>query len=409
MRRHCHNSEQPYAIVSGLDSLNGIQTARILARHKIPVIAIAQDPKHYCCRTKACERIFFSDTTNEDLIETLERLGPELKHKAVLFPCTDMNVLFISRYRQKLKEWYHVTLPPPDTVEMMMNKVRFYTYAQKKGFLIPPMRFLNCKADAERAAEELIFPCVLKPPISAIPQWERNSKLKAYKLSTPAELLTVYERTKAWAKDLNLIVQEWVAGPDANLYSCNCYFDADSQPVATFVARKLRQWPPVTGESSLGEEYRDDEVLHITIELFKSVRLQGLGYAEIKLDASSGKYFIIEPNIGRPTGRSAIAEAGGVELLYTMYCDTVNWPLPKSLQQTYGGVKWISLRRDLQSALYHLQEGDLTLKEWWQSVRGKKAHALFSWSDPGPFIGDLQRAVRLYLQPEERRKRDYRH
>lgn len=400
------DSRAPKAIVIGLDSMNGIQTARILARRGVPVVAIAKDPKHYCCRTRVCERVLIADTASEGFIRALEALGPDLERKAILFPCTDMNVLLVSRHRQELEQWYHVILPAPEMVEMLMNKVSFYTYAQERGFPIPRTHFLNSQADAERAAEELTFPCVLKPPISAIPEWEQNSKLKAYKLSTPADLLDVYERARKWATDL--IVQEWIVGPDANLYSCNCYLDARSQPIVTFVARKLRQWPPVTGESSLGEECRDDVVLQETVRLFQSARLCGLGYVEIKRDARSGEYFILEPNIGRPTGRSAIAEAGGVELLYTMYCDTLGLPLPDNLQQEYKGVKWISLRRDLQSALYHWQEGDLTLKEWWRSVRGPKAYALFSWTDPGPFLGDLQRAVRLYLQPEERRKRDYR-
>jgi predicted ATP-grasp superfamily ATP-dependent carboligase len=174
------------------------------------------------------------------------------------------------------------------------------------------------------------------------------------------------------------------------------------------VARKLRQWPPVTGESCLGEECRDDVVLEETIRLFQSVGLRGLGYVEIKQDARSGNYFILEPNIGRPTGRSAIAEAGGVELLYTMYCDTIDWPLPENRQQTYGNVKWMAIRRDVQSALYHWRAGDLTVRQWWQSVRGPKAYALFSWSDPGPFFGDLVRGFRLYLSAEERRKRNFR-
>ena len=117
---------------------------------------------------------------------------------------------------------------------------------------------------------------------------------------------------------------------------------------------------------------------------------------------------LIEPNIGRPTGRSPIAEAGGVELLYTMYCDTLGLPLPQDINQTYSGVKWIDLRRDMQSALYHIQEGDLTVGEWWKTLQGKKAHALFAWNDPGPFFGDLVRAFRLYMIPEERRHRDYR-
>jgi len=400
------DNKLPYAIVIGLDTLNGIQTVRILARHKIPIIAIAKDPTHHGCRTRLCERIIFTNTAREDLIQTLVALGPGLKQKAVLYPCADMNVQLISQHRQELEPWFHVVLPAAEVIETLMNKLNFYTFAQQNGFPIPQTRFLNSREDAERTAEELTFPCVLKPPMSAIPEWEKNSKLKAYKLTGPAELLEFYERSKVWAKDL--IVQEWVEGPDSNLFSCNCYFNAQFEPVVTFVARKLRQWPPVTGESCLGEECRDDVVLNETLRLFRSAHLRGLGYVEIKRSARSGKYFIIEPNIGRPTGRSPIAEAGGVELLYTMYCDTLGLPLPENLEQKYKGVKWIDLRRDVQSALYHLREGDLTLKGWWQSLQGKKAHALFSWNDPGPFFGDLVRALRLYMVPEERSRRDYR-
>ena len=396
----------PHAIVIGLDSLNGIQSVRILARHHIPIIAIAKDPTHHGCRTRLCERILFTNTANEELIQTLVALGPTLPQKAVLVPCADMNVMMVSRHRQELDPWYHIVLPAAEVIETLMNKLNFYTYAQQNGFPIPPTRFINSAEDAERAAAELNFPCVLKPPMSAIPEWEQNSKLKAYRLDGPADLLEFYERSKVWAKDL--IVQEWVEGPDSNLYSCNCYFNAQFEPLVTFVSRKLRQWPPVTGESSLGEECRNDTVLHETLRMFRHAHLRGLGYVEIKRSARTGSYFIIEPNIGRPTGRSPIAEAGGVELLYTMYCDTVGLPLPANLEQKYQGVKWLDLRRDTQSALYHIQEGDLTLKGWWQSLRGKKAHALFAWNDPGPFFGDLVRAARLYMIPEERSRRDYR-
>jgi predicted ATP-grasp superfamily ATP-dependent carboligase len=204
-----------------------------------------------------------------------------------------------------------------------------------------------------------------------------------------------------------LIAQEWIEGPDANLYSCNCYFDNSSRPLATFVARKLRQWPPQTGQSSLGQECRNDEVLQETVRLFRTVGFCGLGYLEMKLDARSGRYFIVEPNIGRPTGRSAIAEAGGVELLYTMYCDALGWPLPVNRNQHYGNDKWIHIRRDFQSALYYWRKGELSARQWLESWRGRKAYALFSWRDPGPFFGDLFRAARLFTSKQERQKRDF--
>ena len=100
---------------------------------------------------------------------------------------------------------------------------------------------------------------------------------------------------------------------------------------------------------------------------------------EMKRDQRTGKHYIIEPNIGRPTGRSAIAEAGGVELLYTKYCDLVNLPLPTNREQKYEGVKWIYFMHDIQSSFYYWRRGELTIRDWWQSIRGSKNDAVFSW------------------------------
>ncbi len=400
------NEQKPCAIVIGLDGMNGLQTARLLAQRKVPVIAIARDRGHYACKTNCCKKILFADTKSDEFIRTLENLGPQLEQKAVLFPCEDMGVLLVSRHRQSLEQWYHIALPSADVIEMMVDKMAFYEYAQREGFPIPRTLYIHSRAELEIAVNGLTFPCILKPPTSATKKWELNSKLKAYKVTNADELFAVYGRCQSWAE--MLLLQEWVEGPESNLFSCNCYFDAHSEPLVTFVARKLRQWPPLIGESSLGEECRDDVILNETVRLFRSIKHHGLGYLEMKRDERTGRYFIIEPNIGRPTGRSAIAEAGGVELIYTMYCDVLGWELPENRVQKYEGVKWIYLRRDLQSALHHWRRGNLTFRSWWQSMRGRKTDAVFSWTDPAPFCFDLVRAGRLYMIPKERQRRNYR-
>jgi len=392
----------PYAIVIGLDSMSGLQTARILAKHKVPVIGIVTDPDHHACRTKACERVIEANTGSSAFLRELESLGPQLNKKAVLFPCTDASVLLLSRFRGKLESWFHIMLPQPDVVEMLMDKVKFYTYAQETGLPIPGTFLLRNRAEAEEAATILSFPCILKPPYKS-PTWLQYSPSKAYKVASAEEFLALYDRCSKWTEIL--MVQEWVEGLDSNLFSCNCYFSKIEEPVVTFMARKLRQWPPETGTSSLGEEVQNDVVLDETVRLFEGVNFQGLGYVEMKCDQRTGKHYIIEPNIGRPTGRSAIAEAGGVELLYTMYCDAVGWPLPKNREQTYQGVKWIYLRRDILSALHYWRQGELTLKEWWQSLRGRKGYAVFSWTDLAPFLADLRRSANRLVNKRKRRER----
>ena len=376
----------PYAVVAGLDDYPGLQTARLLSNRGIPVIAVARHRHLFFCRTNACEKIVYLDTDRDEFIDGLVKLGKEFSQKAVLFPCTDLCVLRISQHRAALEPYYHIALPQPAVVEKLMNKLSFLEYALQENLPIPKTFLLRNRAEAEQAARELNFPCILKPPMKTA-LWEKHTTIKAYKIASAEEFLQMYNQCCNWA-DI-LIAQEWIAGPDANLYSCNCYYNADAEPLVTFTARKLRQWPPETGSTSLGEECRNDVVLNAALHLFKKENWHGLGYLEMKRDARTGKHYIIEPNIGRPTGRSALAEASGVELLYTMYCDKAGLPLPENRTQQYRGVKWICLLEDLRSARIYWRRGELKLGDWWRSLRGKKTYADFSWSDPMPFIASL--------------------
>jgi predicted ATP-grasp superfamily ATP-dependent carboligase len=386
--------DQPCAIIIGLDSLQGLQAARILAERRVPVIAIAKDPKYHSCRTRVCKEIIFTNTENEQLIGTLEDLGRRLSEKAVIFPCQEISILLVSRNREKLKEWYHIVLPSPDVVEMMMDKGRFYEYAEKENLPIPRTFIFETRDEAEKAAQELSYPSIVKPSMK-YSHWLQNTMIKGFKVSNAEQLLDVYDGYKMWADAL--IAQEWIEGPDTNHYTCHCYFNAKSEPIVTFTSIKLRQWPPGTGQRCLGQECRNDIVLDQTVRLFQSVNFRGLAYLEMKRDEGSGLYFIIEPNIGRPTGSSTLAEAAGVEILYTMYCDNIGIPLPKKLEQKYLSVKWLHLLRDTQAAVYHWRRGELTVTDWWRSWKGPKTYALFSWRDPAPFVSAVKRSIPIML------------
>lgn len=393
-----HN--RPWAIIVGLDHYIGLQTARILARQNIQVVGVLDNPKHPYSRTKACRKILISETTGDGLVDSLLSFGRNLSTKAVLIPCKDMSVLLISRQREQLSRYYRFALPDADVVELLMNKLAFYPYAKAHGWTIPETHILHDHHDARYTAFNCSYPCSLKPPFKT-PEWERHTVFKAFKINTPDQFLACYKRCSQWATPL--IVQKWVEGSDANHYACYAYFDCHSDPLVTFVSRSLRKWYPITGNTSLGQECRNDTVLSECIRLFKETRFYGMGYLEIKYDALSGQPFIMEPNIGRPTGKSALADASGVDLIYTMYCDIGGLSLPTNRQQHYTGKKWVHLRHDLQAALYYWNRDQLTFMEWYKSFRGSKAYAVFSWKDPLPILGDFfQRLNRKIKIPRMR-------
>ncbi|MGI9494597.1 MAG: hypothetical protein ACR2NK_00960 [Mariniblastus sp.] len=396
-------AELPPAVLVGFDSMQGLPAARVLARHGVPVIGIAANPNNSQTKTNVCREIRFAPTDDPGLIDHLVEFGQNLSAKPVLFPCADTNVLLISRHRNRLEPFFHILLPDSQTVEMLMDKVSFYSYAERTSLPVPKTFYIESDEQLEIAAQELTYPCIFKPRDSAAHLWEEKTIHKAFKVEDAASLRRLYQDYKSYSACF--IAQQWIEGKDSDLYSFNGYFDRNSKPLATFIARKIRQWPPETGVSCLGEEVRNDAVLETAIQLFQKVNYQGLGYLEMKYDQTTNQLLIVEPNIGRPTGRGTIAEAGGVDILLTAYRDALGLSLPTNRTQNYQGVKWIHLRKDLQSSLVYWRRGELRLVEWLKSIRGKKAYAVASWRDPLPFIFDCWQAVSLLTSSRRRKKR----
>ena len=376
---------RPPAIIVGLDCITGLQTARVLADRGVSVIGIAARRDHFCCRTNVVRGVLTSPLGGDDLVDTLLRAARRLSG-SVLIPCTDEAVLTISGARSTLGALYAFGLPTHETVKLLMDKERFSEHAEQRGLPVPRSRRAASRAEAETAATELRYPVVLKPRLKTA-EWLRNARAKAFKAQSPDDLMATYDRYARYTD--GVLVQEWIEGGEDQLYSVNCYYDGSSTPLVTFVARKLRQWPPQTGTSALGEEVRNDAVLAATRELFDGVAYRGLGYVEMKRDIQTDEYFFVEPNVGRPTGRSKIAEAGGVDLHYAAYCDLAGLPLPGNLEQTYRGAKWIYLRHDLQAAVHAWRKGELTPAEWRRSIAGVRNDAVFRWGDVKPFAADL--------------------
>jgi predicted ATP-grasp superfamily ATP-dependent carboligase len=291
----------------------------------------------------------------------------------------------------------HLALPAPEVVELLIDKASFYTFANAAGFRVPTTFVLHDRKAAADAAARLTYPCMLKPSLKT-PAWKQSARAKAFRVDGAGELLALYDR---FAPAGLLIAQQWVSGRDTDHFTCNGYFGPDAEPFVTFTSRKLRQWPPNGGEGCLSEEVRNEAVRDETVRLFRQVQHRGLGYAELKRDALTGEYVILDPNICRPTGRSAQAEAAGVELIFTQYCHALGWPLPANREQAFRGVKWIHFRRDLQAGLHHWLRGELTLGDWARSWKGPKTDALFSLKDPVPFFADLTRVAFGRPRPHE--------
>ena len=378
------------AVVVGVDNITGLQTARLLADRGVPVVGVASNRKHWGARTRSCVEVLESPLADTPLLETLHDLAGRWSGPGVLFPCTDLSVAYLSAHRDQLPDELVLPLAPHPTVDLLMDKSSFATYAAGRGLPVPRAATIHDACEARDAAATFDFPCVLKPALKSA-AWLAHTKAKGFVVRSPEHFLSLYAEISTWTPEI--LLQEWVDGAESDQYTCNAYFDEHGDHLVTFMTRKVRQWPPRIGTGSSGEECRNDDVLKTTIDVFGGLGFQGLAYLEMKQDLGTGQLMIIEPNVGRPTGRSATAEAGGVELVYTAYRHALGLPLPEARTQLYGDAKWVDLRRDAQAALVASRQGTLPLTEWARWLRGPKAHAIWSSRDPLPFATDVAQAT----------------
>src|SRR4051794_2639347 len=250
-------SSAPPAIVVGLDNITGLQTARILAARGVRVFGIAGDGSHFGSRTRTCERVIVSPLSGRPLIEAIRDLGREWPD-GVLLPCTDGAVATLSRFRAELPQSLTLPLASDEVVMMLTDKLRFAEHARQMGLPFPRTMPVASHADVKAAGETVSYPCIVKPAVKTV-EWLRRTKSKGFRVDSAEDLVKLYGQIETWSP--TFIVQEWVEGAESRLFSCNAYFDRSGQALVTFVARKLRQWPPQVGTSASGEECRNDAVL----------------------------------------------------------------------------------------------------------------------------------------------------
>src|ERR1700745_2214106 len=87
----------------------------------------------------------------------------------------------------------------------------------------------------------------LRPPLCVKPNRRSQaydaSFKKAYRIETEADARSLCERVLDAVGEV--IVQEWIEGPNDSIYFCLCYL-SERAPVA-FTGRKGRSWPPQIG------------------------------------------------------------------------------------------------------------------------------------------------------------------
>ncbi len=394
-------AEQATAVVLGLGQ-NGMATCRALGRVGIPVIGIDTDLEQPSARTRYGRKIRCKDflSGGPGLVDSLLEIGRGLAAKGVLFPSGDLNLDVVSQHREQLGEYFHIALPPKDVVRMFLNKKLFYQFAMDKGFPLPQTVFPTGPEHMREVARRLAYPCLIKPfqPNDA---WRKTFDTRLFVADSADALVALYDHLSEVHQDL--IVQEYMPGPDSELWWGVTYLDAAGKPLAVWTGRKLRQYPRRFGTATLAESRWDPELARESTAILQAMGHRGYGVVEFKRDRRDGRLKITEVTGGRTWFPHSLVTRSGINLPLIWYRNVLG--LGAEVPATYeDGIKWIHEERDIKTvSLYFLPEGELTLWTWLLSYRGKRVYAYGAWDDPKPLLVAMRRVARAGWRRVRRR------
>lgn len=375
----------------------GLGAVRSLGRAGVAVVGLDPDPGHVGFASRYCTARQCPHPVHEpdQLAEFLMNEGRQLAEPGVLSPASDAFVLFVSRYRDTLREHFRFTLPPPDVMEATVNKRKLYELCDQIGVAHATRFYPENMDDVHRIKHDLDYPVYLKPYYSHMWQVTFPGLGKGIKAFTPDELVRSYE--KIFPTGVQVMVQSIIAGPATNVRTVYAYMSENGDTLGAVTTRKIRQYPVEFGRGSLAESFHDPEFKELGLQFFRDIHYRGFGTVEFKRDDRDGKLRLtdLNPRWVKPIN---LPIASGVDFPLIHYLDlTGQTPAPKITFKK--DVRWLDTVSDLATSVPAMRSGELSPWAWARSVAGARSFPDFAMDDWGPVLKEYQYGLRVLRAP----------
>lgn len=375
-------TQPEWALVVG-GGLNALGVVRSLAIAGVKVAVAAKSMGGAALRSRHARRVF-AVADYAGLPERLLEIAQSLGGRPVLLLTEEEAVRVVSQARAALVGALRFRLAPHDIMLALTHKEGVQQLAERHGLGIPRAVRLREPADCERL-DELRFPCVLKPGLKHAGYGATFKK--AYVVRSAPEARALFADIAPTLPDL--VVQEWIEGGDDAIYFCLQYIGEHGRAVASFTGRKLRAWPPQVGgtASCMAAADTHDALAQRTEAFFRAVGFQGMGSMEYKRDARDGRFYAVEPTVGRTDFQQEVATVNGNNLPYAAYCYECALPLaatrptPPRIWREPITDRWSAQAQGPHPAF----------------AAHRVVDAYWRWQDPAPWLAMVWRRIRRRL------------
>lgn len=391
----------PPAIVLGIDSQIGLTVVRELGEHGVPVYGVAANKRGIGLYSRWLRRGYLRHKGDDETIALLNAISAETGAKFLL-TVSEKDALFVARAEAEGRlPGLRPLVPAPDKMQFVIDKLSVCRLAEEIGIDIPRSWEPKDAAEAARPPEDLSYPNILK--------WRDPNQAAGALSGTGIPVLkseycyTVDELRRALGRYDVIgrypLVQSFCPGVGLG----HMVFMHDGQPILRFQHRRIGEWPPDGGISTLCESISLSEnaaLFALSVRLLQRIGWEGAAMVEYRFDPASGRAALMEIN-GRFWGSLPLAYHAGAPFAWLSYSVLGLGQSPEIGPYREGLVCRFMVPeiRRLFTLFFRrssIQDRAMALNRWHALgqffagfFRPSTRYYVFSWRDPKPFFADL--------------------
>jgi predicted ATP-grasp superfamily ATP-dependent carboligase len=227
----------------------------------------------------------------------------------VIIPMEEDTLLLIAQHRERFEKKTRLPFTDYQSLLFLRDKLKILEWAAALGIPTPKTHEIENMEMGMSLRRTLSYPVVVKPRVgsgSAGVTYVKNSD----------NLLPALKHL--FDSGYNPIIQERIP-PEGEGIGVSLLLDKNHQVCASFVHRRLREYPVTGGPSTLRESFIHKQALEDAVHLLQSLHFVGVAMVEFKIDPQDAIAKLLEVN-PRFWGSLALAIHAGVNfpLLMTL-------------------------------------------------------------------------------------------
>jgi predicted ATP-grasp superfamily ATP-dependent carboligase len=306
----------------------------------------------------------------------------------VLMPMEEDTLLLLAQHRERFAHITRLPIATYDSLLFARDKLKVLRRAEALQIPTPKTYEINSIDNTEALTRQLQYPVVVKPRVG-------SGSAGRYYVSEPSQLSPALERL--FLSGQLPLVQERLPADGAGI-GASFLLDQEHQIRASFIHRRLREYPVEGGPSTLRESIIHDQVRHDGARLLQSLHLTGVAMVEFKTDSRDGKVKLLEVN-PRFWGSLALAINAGVNFPYLLTLMALELDFPPVFDYRLGHLcRWLLPgdilhflknpgRWHLKPSFFQLRKPDLT-------------YDIVDMKDPLPILGSILALLPFYLSED---------